>query len=111
MKEHLPANLKVVWGRGSKSFVEVLRNSKAQIIYDEAPEGQQLPDKTFRNIFFIALGLAKREVQNTIQYTRYDQEEIVPEDENNRAFSQEESVGGVMKKTIHIEGHIYRSEL
>ena len=106
MPEVLPANMKIVWGRGTKSFCEVIKNNKKQIAYVEADPGKQLPDGAFREIFFVALALANANPNDTFNYTRYDQEVVVPVNENNRDFTESKS-----SKTIYVEGHIYQSHL
>lgn len=106
MAEVLPANISIAWHRGNKSFCEVIKNHKKQMAYVEAPPGKQLPDAAFREIFFVMMALARANPNDLFHYTRYDQEDVVPVNDNNRDFTE-----GRMEKTIYIEGHIYRSKL
>lgn len=105
MPKEGPPNIKVVWGRGDKSFCEVIRNNKKQVAYVEAPPGQQLPDAAFREIFFIVMGLANTHPNDIYQFTRYDQASIVPINQNNCDFSRKRR-----KKTIYIEGNVFTYE-
>ena len=105
MKE-APPNLSVVWHRGDKSFVELLLNGKKQLAYKEAEAGKQLPDGAFNLVFQVALGLAKQNPNNKYHFTRYDNESIVPEDENNREFR-----GSSMSKVIYYMGYMFSSKM
>ena len=106
MSERGPLNLHVVNHRGSKSFVELLKNNKQQLLYKEALPGRQVPDGAFMLAFQIALGLAHKNPDIQYQYTQYDHEDVVPENENNRPFRD-----GALCKTIYLFGYWFETHL
>ena len=101
-----PKNLHVVWERGDKSFVEVLKNHKKQIAYKEGDEGQQLPEQAFAFVFQIALGLARANPNDLFLFTRYDLESATKETSNNKPHKM--GLMGVRKKTIYMFGMKFR---
>jgi hypothetical protein len=106
----IPKNLRFTWHRGSKSFVEInqFKNGKIPLIeYHEANEGEQLPEEIFATVFQTALGLAKMKPKERYQYVRYDNENIVPENDNNAPFRDENG----MVKVIEYLGYVIKSKI
>ena len=101
----LPLNLMVVWHTGTKSFCEIIKNHKKQVEWQEASPGEQLPDQIFARMFQTAIGLANASPEALFNYTRYDQEKLVPQNPNNRPFR------GSMLKTINIFKYKVRTSI
>lgn len=105
--KHIPNNMVIMWHRGTKSFIQGLQFPKGshgrsdQIFWKEANERGQLPEEAYKLAFQVMMGLAQDNPQDKFQYTRYDNEFLVEENENNRPFRLGEG------KTIHIFGYEY----
>lgn len=100
----LPSNLIIMHHRGTKSFVEGLQFPKGdhqdgkQLYWEEAGEGKQLPELVYHNIFQAMLGLARANLEDKFQYTRYDLEDIVEETPDNAPYQHGHG------KTVNIFG-------
>jgi hypothetical protein len=113
--EKLPENMVTVIHRGDISLCEVdyrpivngfVSGKIFRLKYERLSEGQ-IPEKTFEDMFFFCLGKALENPDKQYQYTRLDNEKLVPENPNNQPFKASEG----FKKNFSIYGFNFTKEV
>ena len=109
MSKELPSNLKVIWNRGSRSYVDShyhkivggYASGQINTLFRKfAVEGEQLSEEEFKSAFDIAVTFAQANLGLArVLYIRSDLDNKTPENSNNRAYQ------GNSQKIIKIYGY------
>lgn len=100
----IPSNMTISWSRGDKSFVEILerrlengypRGANNRLLWLEAPKGEQLNEAECDCAFIGARYYAKTNPTRAVHFVRYDNADIVEENDNNASYKR---VNGQMVK-------------
>jgi hypothetical protein len=114
--DKLPENMITVIHRGDISICEVdyrpirdgLPTGKIfRLKYERDDKGGQLPEKTYDELFFFCLGQAMSNPERKFQYTRLDNEKLVPENLNNQPYKADEG----FVKNFDIYGFRFTKEI
>ena len=99
----IPNNLSVTWHRGTRSFAEVNRHNERglDLKYYKAVFAkykEQIHPIISATMFILAYTEALNDDKNNFQYVQYDNENIVPENNNNAPLVSKN--GKLVKKVI-----------